>query len=89
MQRREVSRNYERVTAHTLRHSFATHMLEDGVDLRYIQTLLGHSKPETTMIYTHVTQRDLMRIQSPLDRVMNQLKEKDNPQPKVGLSGRF
>ncbi|SHI79826.1 Site-specific recombinase XerD [Mesonia phycicola] len=79
----------KRVTPHTLRHSFATHMLEDGVDLRYIQTLLGHSKPETTMIYTHVTQQDLMRIQSPLDRVVNQLKEKNNQQSKVGLSGRF
>ena len=77
----------KRVTPHTLRHSFATHMLEDGVDLRYIQTLLGHSKPETTMIYTHVTQRDLMKIQSPLDRVVNQLKANDNPKPKVGLSG--
>ncbi|WP_292245581.1 site-specific tyrosine recombinase/integron integrase [Mesonia sp.] len=79
----------KRVTPHTLRHSFATHMLEDGVDLRYIQTLLGHSKPETTMIYTHVTQRDLMNIQSPLDRVVNQLRGTDNHKPKVGLSGEF
>ncbi|MBW2962038.1 tyrosine-type recombinase/integrase [Mesonia aestuariivivens] len=77
----------KRVTPHTLRHSFATHMLEDGVDLRYIQTLLGHSKPETTMIYTHVTQRDLMNIQSPLDRVVNQLKGKTQNHTKVGLSG--
>ena len=79
----------KRVSPHTLRHSFATHMLEDGVDLRYIQTLLGHSKPETTMIYTHVTQRDLMKIQSPLDRVVNQLKAKDNHKPKVGISGKL
>lgn len=77
----------KRVTPHTLRHSFATHMLEDGVDLRYIQTLLGHSKPETTMIYTHVTQRDLMNIQSPLDRAINQLKGNNNQPLKVGLSG--
>ncbi len=57
----------KRVTPHTLRHSFATHMIENGVNLRHVQALLGHSKPETTMIYTHVAKKDLLKIRSPLD----------------------
>ncbi|MEI8006874.1 MAG: tyrosine-type recombinase/integrase [Bacteroidota bacterium] len=57
------------VTVHTLRHSFATHLLEHGVNLRYIQTLLGNSSSKTTEIYTHVTNKGLFDIKSPLDNL--------------------
>ena len=60
----------KRVSLHTLRHSFATHLLEQKVDVRVIQLLLGHKKLETTALYAQVATRTLRQVKSPLDYLM-------------------
>jgi integrase/recombinase XerD len=75
----EVAGIRKRVSPHTLRHSFATHLLEQDVDIRVIQVLLGHSKLDTTALYTKVSTRTIHAVAGPLDRLMELMQDKPPP----------
>jgi len=70
----------KRVSPHTLRHSFATHLLEQDVDIRVIQTLLGHAKLDTTALYTRVANTTIRAITSPLDRLASLIEKRPPPE---------
>jgi site-specific recombinase XerD len=69
----------KRVTPHTLRHSFATHLLEQKTDIRLIQVLLGHAKLESTALYAQVATNTIRAVMSPLDRLTPLRADKDEP----------
>ena len=72
------------VSPHTLRHSFAAHLLEDGVDIRVIQVLLGHTKLDDTALYARVTTWTVRTMTSPLDKIMARIAQGDSPAASPG-----
>jgi site-specific recombinase XerD len=69
------SRIKKKASVHTLRHSFATQLLEEGVEIPYIQNLLGHSDSRTTSIYLHVARKKLLKVVSPIDLIEEEPKK--------------
>jgi integrase/recombinase XerD len=62
-------KNWKEIHPHTLRHSFATHLIENGYDVTNVQALLGHKSPETTLVYTHIASPNLINTKSPLENL--------------------
>jgi site-specific recombinase XerD len=69
----------KRVSLHTLRHSFATHLLEQNIDVRVIQVLLGHAKLDTTALYTRVATKTISEVMSPLEHIAGRFKQAEPP----------
>jgi site-specific recombinase XerD len=85
----EAAQITKHVTPHTLRHSYATHLVENGTGIAHIQRLLGHAKPETTMLYTHIANTDLVKIENPLDVAVNKKRATDKNNLNIDISRIF
>ena len=77
--RRKMAEINKRVSLHTLRHSFATHLLEQSIDVRVIQVLLGHAKLDTTALYTRVATKTISEVMSPLEHIAGRFKQAEPP----------